>query len=48
VVSRSRINRWVGDDVEDLVSRTEAHTVVSMLMANGARYGEPPHLREPR
>jgi hypothetical protein len=48
VVARTRINRWVDNDLKDLASRREAHTFVSMLMANGARPGPPPVLRELR
>ena len=48
VVGRTRINRWVNNDVKDLASRAEAHTFVSMLMANGARPGPPPQRRELR
>lgn len=48
VVARTRINRWVDNDLKDLASRREAHTFVSMLMANGARLGPPPALRELR
>lgn len=48
VVGRCRINRWVDNDFKDLASRADAHTVVSMLMANGARPGPPPHRRELR
>ena len=48
VVGRTRINRWVDNDLKDLASRAEAHTFVSMLMANGARLGAPPQLRELR
>jgi hypothetical protein len=42
VVSRSRINRWVDNDIKELASRADAHTFVSMLIANGARLGSPP------
>jgi hypothetical protein len=48
VVARTRINRWIDNDLKDLASRREAHTFVSMLMANGARLGAPPQLRELR
>jgi hypothetical protein len=48
VVARTRINRWIDNDLKDLASRREAHTFVSMLMANGARPGPPHDLRELR
>ncbi|GAA3704049.1 hypothetical protein GCM10022204_21800 [Microlunatus aurantiacus] len=48
VVGRTRINRWIDNDLKDLASRREAHTFVSMLMANGARPGPPPVLPELR
>ncbi len=47
-MARDPISSRVDNGPEDLASRREAHTFVSMLMANGARLGPPPALRELR